>query len=162
MLFRSRLPVALESESGLRQQLQRLLARDPSQRFGSAAEALAAVQSLPMPESTGPVPRADRTVVLVPQATASAAADAPLMAEREVSPIANPVAAAPLRTVADEGAPPAAVAATAAAMQPAVATQPAASTQPEPVLQPEGPALAEPAAATVAPAAEPALRVPVP
>jgi serine/threonine-protein kinase len=63
-----RWPVALEAEPALRQQLERLLSPDRSRRFSGAAEALAAVQALPMPESTGPVPRADRTLVLVPQA----------------------------------------------------------------------------------------------
>jgi len=65
-----RWPVALEAEPALRQQLERLLCRDPGRRFASAAQALAAFQALPMPDSTGPVPRADRTVVLVPQAAA--------------------------------------------------------------------------------------------
>jgi serine/threonine-protein kinase len=63
-----RWPVALEAEPALRQQLERLLSPDPSRRFSGAAAALAAVQALPMPDSTGPVPRADRTLVLVPQA----------------------------------------------------------------------------------------------
>ena len=63
-----RWPAVLESEPALRQQLERLLARDPAHRFGSASEALAAFQHLEMPDSTGPVPRADRTVVLVPPA----------------------------------------------------------------------------------------------
>ncbi|MEY4809386.1 MAG: hypothetical protein RLZZ206_3775 [Cyanobacteriota bacterium] len=63
-----RMPVALEAEPALRQLIERLLSRDPSRRFTTAAEALAALQVVPMPESTGPVPRADRTVVLVPQA----------------------------------------------------------------------------------------------
>ena len=63
-----RLPVALEAEPALRQLIERLLSRDSSRRFASAAEALAALQVIPMPESTGPVPRADRTVVLVPEA----------------------------------------------------------------------------------------------
>jgi serine/threonine-protein kinase len=63
-----RWPAVLESEPALRQQLVRLLARDPAQRFASAGQALVAFQQLEMPESTGPVPRADRTVVLVPPA----------------------------------------------------------------------------------------------
>ena len=61
-----RWPVALEQEPALREQLQRLLERDPSRRFASAAQALQALQALEVPESTGPVPRADRTVMLVP------------------------------------------------------------------------------------------------
>ena len=61
-----RLPTALEGEPGLRQRIERLLGSDPASRFASAAEALAAFQQLEMPESTGPVPRADRTVMLVP------------------------------------------------------------------------------------------------
>ena len=61
-----RWPVALEAEPALREQLQRLLERHPSRRFASAAQALQALQGLEVPESTGPVPRADRTVMLVP------------------------------------------------------------------------------------------------
>jgi len=61
-----RWPACLGDEPQLQAVLARLLARDPGQRFGSAFQALAALQSLPMPETTGPVPRADRTVALVP------------------------------------------------------------------------------------------------
>jgi serine/threonine-protein kinase len=50
----------------LREQLERLLSADPQRRFASASQALDAFQQLPMPESIGPVARADRTVVLVP------------------------------------------------------------------------------------------------
>ena len=76
-----RWPSALDGEPALRQQLERLLSRDPAQRLASAAQALSAIQSLPMPDSTGPVPRADRTVVLVPTANASPAeASAPAAA----------------------------------------------------------------------------------
>ena len=64
-----RWPLALASEPELQGLLARLLSRDPSARFGSAAEALKSFQALAMPESTGPVPRADRTVVLVPPAS---------------------------------------------------------------------------------------------
>ncbi|WP_216907359.1 serine/threonine protein kinase [Synechococcus sp. CCY 0621] len=63
-----RWPAALEAEPDLRQQLQRLLSRHPDERFASAGQALVAFQSLAMPDSTGPVPRADRTVILVPAA----------------------------------------------------------------------------------------------
>ncbi len=63
-----RWPVALEPEPALRHQLQRLLERDPSRRFASAAQALQALQAVEVPDSTGPVPRADRTVMLVPPA----------------------------------------------------------------------------------------------
>ncbi len=65
-----RWPAALENEPELQRHLQRLLSRHPEERFASAGEALVAFQSLPMPDSTGPVPRADRTVVLVPEAAA--------------------------------------------------------------------------------------------
>jgi serine/threonine-protein kinase len=63
-----RWPSALDGEPALRQQLQRLLSRDPGERLATAARALSAFQAVPMPDSTGPVPRADRTVVLVPAA----------------------------------------------------------------------------------------------
>ena len=61
-----RWPAALGEHPELQSQLKRLLQRDPASRFASAAQALAAFQALAMPESTGPVPRADRTVALVP------------------------------------------------------------------------------------------------
>jgi len=63
-----RWPAALAAEPALGPPLQRLVSREPGERFAGAAAALAALQAVPMPESTGPVPRADRTVVLVPQA----------------------------------------------------------------------------------------------
>jgi serine/threonine-protein kinase len=133
-----RLPVALEAEPALRQQIERLLSRDSSRRFTSAAEALTALQAVPMSESTGPVPRADRTVVLVPQAPA------------------EPLPVAPVAT-ADPGAgdsqarsagPAAASAAAAAVLQ---------DVRPVAVPGPELPGLA-----TSAPAPEPAFRAPSP
>ncbi len=72
-----RWPAALEAEPALSQALQRLLSRQSDQRFASAGQALVAFQGLAMPESTGPVPRADRTVILVPQAAPAAAPPAP-------------------------------------------------------------------------------------
>ncbi len=65
-----RWPAALEHDPELLRHLQRLLSRQPEERFASAGQALVAFQSLAMPDSTGPVPRADRTVVLVPEAAA--------------------------------------------------------------------------------------------
>ncbi|MFN9659752.1 MAG: serine/threonine protein kinase [Cyanobacteriota bacterium] len=67
-------PLALDGEPALRHQLERLVSQDPGQRHTNAARALSAFQTLPMPDSTGPVPRADRTVVLVPSSPPSAAA----------------------------------------------------------------------------------------
>lgn len=61
-----RWPAALSAEPALQAQICRLLEREPGERFASASQALAAFQAMPMPESTGPVPRADRTVALVP------------------------------------------------------------------------------------------------
>ncbi|MEY4298720.1 MAG: hypothetical protein RLZZ423_1899 [Cyanobacteriota bacterium] len=80
-----RWPAALRAEPGLRQVLERLLSADPGQRFRSAAAALEVVQQLPMPDSTGPVPRADRTLVLVPpQAPPAAAPPAPPLRSRQL------------------------------------------------------------------------------
>ena len=61
-----RWPAALDDLPALREALERLLSASAEQRFASASAALQALQQLPMPDSTGPVPRADRTVVLVP------------------------------------------------------------------------------------------------
>ncbi len=92
-----RWPAALEAEPELRGPLQRLLASDPAQRFASAGAALAAFQDVPMPDSTGPVPRADRTVALVPPPAAlpafpepSAAPDAQAQVDGEAGPPPSP------------------------------------------------------------------------
>ena len=88
-----RWPACLDQVPDLQQALARLLQRDPGRRFGTAAEALAAFQALPMPETTGPVPRADRTVALLPPTAVPAA----------------PPAAAPVPPQPPEPAPAAAV-----------------------------------------------------
>ena len=112
-----RMPAALSTEPDLQNTLQRLLQRQPDQRFASASQALTAFQALAMPESTGPVPRADRTVVLVPPpvrepaspavvssaaAAASMAAAAPLAAAPaappELPPLGSTGAATPARS----------------------------------------------------------------
>ena len=80
-----RWPVALEEQPGLSRLLQRCLSDDPARRFAAATEALQAAQALAMPDSTGPVPRADRTVVLVPSADSAAAAETPAPAAEAVS-----------------------------------------------------------------------------
>jgi serine/threonine-protein kinase len=61
-----RWPAALDQEPGLRAQLARLVSADPQRRFRNASQALQALQELSMPDSTGPVPRADRTLALLP------------------------------------------------------------------------------------------------
>lgn len=84
-----RWPAALEREAALAEPLQRLLSRDPGRRFVSAGQALLALQAVEMPESTGPVPRADRTVVLVPPEIAAAeAAGSTTGHDREEAPAA--------------------------------------------------------------------------
>lgn len=60
------LPGALDKQPQLRQALERLVSETPGDRFGSAAEALDTLQAIPMPDSTGPGARADRTAVLAP------------------------------------------------------------------------------------------------
>ena len=72
-----RWPAALTAEPALQAQISRLLERQPGERFASASQALAAFQAIPMPESTGPVPRADRTVALVPPPPPAPAPEAP-------------------------------------------------------------------------------------
>ena len=90
-----RWPAALSSEPQLQGFLARLLGIDGGQRFPSAAQALGAARALAMPDSTGPVPRADRTVALVPP-------PAPTPAP---TPAAEPVPAPPLEPVAVPAAP---------------------------------------------------------
>ncbi|WP_216901784.1 serine/threonine protein kinase [Synechococcus sp. CCY 9618] len=88
-----RWPAVLEIEPELSRQLQRLLSRQPERRFASAGQALVAFQSLAMPDSTGPVPRADRTVMLVPMA---APAQPPFAGDGAEGPISErPIAEAP-------------------------------------------------------------------
>jgi len=82
-----RWPASLSAEPALQAQIARLLERDSGQRFASASQALAAFQTLPMPESTGPVARADRTVALVPPPVAAAPSPAP---EPELPPLSPP------------------------------------------------------------------------
>lgn len=89
-----RWPASLDAEPALAAALGRLLAEDPAQRFASAGQALAAIQQLAMPESTGPVARADRTVVLVPQPLAEPAA------------AADPPGVEPVGVLPDPGIPP--------------------------------------------------------
>jgi serine/threonine-protein kinase len=92
-----RWPAALESEPAFRRPLERLLSRQGDQRFASAGQALVAFQGLEMPDSTGPVPRADRTVMLVPPAaptTPSPAGMAIAVASEAEQPIPTPPAPA--------------------------------------------------------------------
>ena len=76
-------PADLDLEPSYRQVLERLLSELPETRFEQASEALQALQAIPMPESTGPQTRADRTLVLAPvvasepPSTASASPDLP-------------------------------------------------------------------------------------
>lgn len=60
------LPTDLDLDPSYREVLERLLSEQPEHRFESAAEALQALQAVSMPETTGPQPRADRTLVLAP------------------------------------------------------------------------------------------------
>jgi serine/threonine-protein kinase len=71
-----RWPAALDQEPGLRAQLARLVSAEPQRRFRNASQALQALQELPMPDSTGPVPRADRTLALLPAEVSAAEAAA--------------------------------------------------------------------------------------
>jgi serine/threonine-protein kinase len=84
-----RWPPGLAIDPACRAAIERLMSTAPSLRFPSAARALAAFQALPMPESTGPVPRADRTVVLVPTPAAEAAPES-LTGQVPVEPRGGP------------------------------------------------------------------------
>jgi serine/threonine-protein kinase len=88
-----RWPGALDAEPVLRAALARMLSSDSAERFPSAAAALELLRQLPMPDSTGPVPRADRTVVLVPPTLARMREAAE--AVPAASPVPFPAAAAP-------------------------------------------------------------------
>jgi serine/threonine-protein kinase len=85
-----RWPVSLDALPALQEVLARLLSTGAEERFPSASAALQALQQIPMPDSTGPVARADRTVVLVP-APAAAEPALPLVTGAAASPVAAPL-----------------------------------------------------------------------
>lgn len=89
-----RWPAALDQEPGLRGQLARLVSADPQRRFRNASQALQALQELPMPDSTGPVPRADRTLALLPPEVSAAEAAALRGGEGSAAPAAGEGASA--------------------------------------------------------------------
>ena len=106
-----RWPAALAAEPELQAQIRRLLCREPGERFGSASQALAAFQALPMPESTGPVPRADRTVALVPPPAAPPPASPAREPEPQLEPQLEPQVRAPQPVLPSLAPPPPAAAA---------------------------------------------------
>lgn len=98
-----RWPEGLAVDPQFRAVLERLLSADPAQRYRSAAQLLEQLASLPVPDSTGPVGRTDRTEVLVPQAPpAAVAAELPVAKPEpqlpQPKPEVHPQPAAP-RTV---------------------------------------------------------------
>lgn len=91
-----RWPALLVVEPALQAALVRLLSGDPAERFASAAEAQAAFDALPMPASTGPVPRPepsfkplvhdqDQTLPPVPQWVPAPAAAGSSVRSRDLS-----------------------------------------------------------------------------
>lgn len=70
-------PADLDLEPPYRAVLERLLSEQEDQRFNAAGEALQALQRVTMPESAGPQPRADRTLVLAPVVEAAPQAEPP-------------------------------------------------------------------------------------
>ncbi|QEY32479.1 serine/threonine protein kinase [Synechococcus sp. RSCCF101] len=72
-----RLPTGLDGEPRLRDALARLVSERPAERFRSAADALEALEAIPVPDSTGPVARSDRTVPLAPAGAPAAVPDPP-------------------------------------------------------------------------------------
>ncbi|MEB3353298.1 MAG: serine/threonine protein kinase [Cyanobacteriota bacterium] len=88
-----RWPASLAGQPALQAVLERLLAQESGERYASASQALTAVQAVPMPDSTGPVPRADRTVALVPPAPsepAPSAAAQPAAVTPDLPPLQPP------------------------------------------------------------------------
>ncbi|MED5384679.1 MAG: serine/threonine protein kinase [Cyanobacteriota bacterium] len=61
-------PEGLDLDNDFRAALERLLSEDPQHRFAAATEVLQALEVVPMPDSTGPIARSDRTVALAPAA----------------------------------------------------------------------------------------------
>ncbi|WP_461556883.1 serine/threonine-protein kinase, partial [Synechococcus sp.] len=62
-----RWPDGLEVDPLFRLLLERMLSADPERRFATAAQLMEPLAALPVPDSTGPVGRSDRTAVLIPQ-----------------------------------------------------------------------------------------------
>ncbi len=62
-----RWPDGLEVDPLFRLLLERMLSADPQRRFATAAQLMEPLAALPVPDSTGPVGRSDRTAVLIPQ-----------------------------------------------------------------------------------------------
>jgi serine/threonine-protein kinase len=125
-----RWPTALEDEPALRERIARLLSSDPSRRFASAGQALVAFQQLEMPESTGPVPRADRTVMLVPPPPPPAPPAEQPPAASPPEPAEQATTAPPPRDVPEDPVP--AVEQDPPAVQPAIATATAPVEAPPP------------------------------
>ena len=78
-----RWPAVLDHQPALKPVLERLLSAEAEARYPSASAALQALQHLPMPDSTGPVARADRTVVLLPLPVVTAPAAVPRSRQEE-------------------------------------------------------------------------------
>ena len=84
-------PEGVELNSTFRDVIERLLSEDPTRRLEDAAAVLQALKPVPMPQETGPVARADRTVVLAPQAEpAPEAGPVPVATEPALPPLATP------------------------------------------------------------------------
>ena len=72
-------PPQLELDASFAEVIRRLLHEEPDQRFADAAAVLQALKPVPMPQETGPIARADRTVVLAPQAEVTSTATGPAL-----------------------------------------------------------------------------------
>ena len=86
-----RWPPGLQLDPAFKALIERLLNREPADRFSSAAAAAAELARLPMPDSTGPVSRSDRTEILVP----TAPVDEPRLPQPPQTPAASDQAADP-------------------------------------------------------------------
>jgi serine/threonine-protein kinase len=80
-----------------------MLSTGAEERFPSASAALQALQQLPMPDSTGPVARADRTVVLVPPPVAEPSLPAVAPAPSAPAQVVLPRSRQALKEEAAEG-----------------------------------------------------------
>jgi serine/threonine-protein kinase len=74
-------PETVELEPPFRQALVRLLSEQPGERFEQAVDALKALQAVVMPESTGPIARSERTLVLAPAVQDMAVEEASRLAQ---------------------------------------------------------------------------------
>ena len=155
-----RWPAGLSGEPELQALLARLLGVGGAERFATAAQALMAAQALAMPDSTGPVPRADRTLALVPPPV-TPAAPGPGAASLPAPPLPAPPQAAPPQATHPPQAPAPPTTSPLQAAEPSPPPAPVAAPGPAPAAAATSPQVASPLTTEPIPAQPAAPAAPV-